>query len=155
MRPREDFSGLSRSYCKPCDAAYERKWLRENSSRSALYKRRSIIKRSAADPEFYRKLTLRKYGLTPETFRALLASQNDRCGACGASEPGGRHDTWHVDHDHACCPRGKSCGGCIRGILCQDCNLLLGHARDDVERLAAAIAYLNANRRPALRLVDP
>lgn len=31
-----------------------------------------------------------------------------------------------VDHDHKCCPGRKSCGRCIRGLLCDSCNLDLG-----------------------------
>jgi hypothetical protein len=47
-----------------------------------------------------------------------------------------------VDHDHACCPGGKSCGKCVRGLLCEWCNRILGLALDDPGRLAAAIRYL-------------
>jgi hypothetical protein len=29
-----------------------------------------------------------------------------------------------VDHDHACCQKkNRSCGKCIRGLLCHTCNI--------------------------------
>jgi hypothetical protein len=40
-----------------------------------------------------------------------------------------------VDHDHNCCGDQKSCSKCRRGIACNDCNLLIGLARDDPETL--------------------
>lgn len=50
----------------------------------------------------------------------------------------------HLDHDHTCCPGavGRSCGECLRGMLCQSCNVGLGHFKESVENLEAAIAYL-------------
>jgi len=47
-----------------------------------------------------------------------------------------------VDHDHECCPDEKSCGKCVRGLLCNWCNRMIGMARDDPQRLRSAIAYL-------------
>jgi hypothetical protein len=38
-----------------------------------------------------------------------------------------------------------SCGNCIRGLLCQDCNFILGLAKDSTDRLLAAAKYLDVN----------
>lgn len=75
----------------------------------------------------------RLYGLTPEQYTAFLEAQDHRCAICRTDEPKGK-GTWHVDHDHAT--------GRTRGLLCNSCNLALGHFADDTGRLEAAIAYL-------------
>jgi hypothetical protein len=51
----------------------------------------------------------------------------------------------HIDHDHACCPGHKSCGACVRGILCHACNKALGLLYDDPERIAGLLAYLESH----------
>lgn len=81
-----------------------------------------------------------QWGITLERYEALLATQEGRCAICRSQNSGKRG--WCVDHDHACCDRNGSCGGCVRGLLCGRCNALLGHAQDNPETLAAAIAYL-------------
>jgi hypothetical protein len=95
------------------------------------------------NPNWERDNTLRqKYGMEPEEYEALLASQGNACAICGTDTPVGR-GTWHVDHDHACCPTsGESCGDCVRGILCSRCNTALGGFQDDPKILLAAIDYL-------------
>jgi len=74
------------------------------------------------------------YGLTPEQYAALLKQQDNRCAICRTETPGGKGG-WHVDHDHAT--------DRVRGLLCNACNLMLGHAQDDPARLRAALAYLS------------
>jgi hypothetical protein len=42
----------------------------------------------------------------------------DGCEICG-DKP---ERSLHVDHDHKCCNAPKSCGNCVRGIICNRCN---------------------------------
>jgi len=91
----------------------------------------------AANPEKRKAIGRRahmkeKYGITPEQWDQMLADQDSRCAICRTDNPGKR--SWHVDHDHET--------GAVRGLLCNHCNLLLGHASDDTDVLLAAIAYL-------------
>lgn len=86
-------------------------------------------------------MLLNTYGVTLEAYDDMLSSQGDGCAICGVCEsPDG--SSLAVDHDHACCPGPKSCGDCVRGLLCRPCNQGLGNYADSVDRLRAAIAYL-------------
>lgn len=88
--------------------------------------------------ESRRRSNLMRYGLTHEDYERLKAKQGGRCAIC--REP---DDHLAVDHDHACCPtRKQSCGACIRGLLCRQCNIALGFLRDNLDIAAAAAAYL-------------
>jgi hypothetical protein len=80
---------------------------------------------------------LRLLGLTEGEYLDLLSKQDGRCAICKTDEPWGRSRTWHVDHDHE--------SGRVRGLLCSKCNRGIGYFQDDVNRLAAAIVYLNAS----------
>jgi hypothetical protein len=89
-----------------------------------------------------RQATLRKYNLTPEQFDELLAEQGYCCAICA----GEFVETPNVDHDHSCCPdRKRSCGKCIRGLLCSNCNNGIGRFRDDPEILRKAADYLESD----------
>lgn len=96
--------------------------------------------RRQQNPEQYRQADLVRrlrvqYGLTIKDYESLLAAQDHKCSICrrglDAFEP-------HVDHSHAT--------GQVRGLLCFNCNTGLGHFRDDITVLKAAIEYLD---RPA------
>jgi len=95
-----------------------------------------------------RKSMLKRYRLTPETYDAKLREQGGRCAICRSDDPGTHHGFWHIDHAHDCCPSGKAgtCGDCVRGLLCQSCNLGLGHFADDPDRLSAAAEYLRSHQ---------
>jgi hypothetical protein len=78
---------------------------------------------------------LTNYGKTPEQVQEMLKAQGSCCAICKTTDPGTKG--WVVDHDHECCPGTKSCGECIRGILCSRCNLGLGHFFEPKTVLAA------------------
>lgn len=89
-------------------------------------------------------LTAKNFGTTRQYLQVLLEEQNHRCAICRTDQPGGKWNTFHVDHDHGCCPEGgRSCGKCIRQYLCNRCNQLLGLARDEKRVLLAAVEYLD------------
>lgn len=86
-------------------------------------------------------MNLAKFGLTRNTYEALLAAQGGACAICDRPQ-WGNGNKYAVDHDHACCPGVKSCGKCVRGLLCNSCNSALGMMDDQPERLRKAAAYL-------------
>lgn len=69
----------------------------------------------------------RKYGLSTEEAHLLLLKG---CRICGNTE----EDRLVVDHNHVT--------GRFRGVLCRQCNLLLGMAREDCSILERAAEYL-------------
>lgn len=79
------------------------------------------------------------HGLTPTEFARMVDAQGGKCSICQQVPQGQR---LRVDHDHACCDSKYSCGKCIRGLLCSQCNAALGGFRDDPKLLEAAMRYL-------------
>lgn len=134
--------GQGRKECQLC-----REWKPESEYRphrttpDGLRARCQECYRSTYDPAASRaRMLMRNYRLTPEQYDALAAAQGNACATCGTKDSGGK--SWHIDHDHACCPGKKSCGSCLRGLLCSDCNQVLGKVRDDASTLARMIEYL-------------
>ena len=94
-----------------------------------------VCRKCFAEKERARWLRV-NYGMMLEDFEALLVSQDFKCAICAVQFSPDEHDrTPCVDHSHA--------EGRVRGLLCHACNLGLGHFDDDVDRLRAAIAYLD------------
>lgn len=89
----------------------------------------------------YKDRDLRKmYNITLAEYDDMLLAQNGVCAICHGVNPG--EDALSVDHDHRCCPGKKSCGGCVRGLLCRKCNTGLGAFDDNVALLELASSYL-------------
>lgn len=80
------------------------------------------------------------YSITPERYYRMLLSQGGVCAICKLEPERGRRLC--VDHDHACCPDKKSCGECVRGLLCVRCNWTLGRVEEVAGGGAAFDAYL-------------
>ena len=87
----------------------------------------------AAHPGSHR---LKRYGIGFAEWNAMFTAQNEACAICGTKDSRGRG--WQLDHDHG---NGRS-----RGILCHQCNLLLGVSGDSVDTLTSAIQYLQDHR---------
>lgn len=88
---------------------------------------------------------LRKFRITLAEYELLLAKQGGKCAICSTVEcPTGKQ--FAVDHDHRCCPGAKTCGKCIRGLLCNNCNYILGLLHDDTHHARRVIQYLERGR---------
>jgi len=129
---------MGEAACDACGAAQRAFTAERNGQPEQRERRRAEY---LANREKYAARNLLRYGVTVEQYDALLAAQGGGCAICGSKDPRGR-GRFHVDHDHSCCPGQKSCGQCVRGLLCGGCNPGLGAFGDDPERLIAAAAYL-------------
>jgi len=85
----------------------------------------------------------RTYNITIDQYDQMLADQNGQCAICGTNEP----EWFDVDHDHACCDKKGSCGACVRGLLCNDCNTAIARLKDSPTRARAAASYLERTGR--------
>lgn len=79
-----------------------------------------------------------KYGITEAEYVELLTAQGGGCAICGGPQVDRRGSVeFCIDHDHAT--------NAVRGLLCTPCNLMIGYAGDDVDRLRGAIRYLGGD----------
>ena len=62
------------------------------------------------------------------------------CMVCGS------FDRLTLDHDHSCCPTGKSCRNCVRGILCHKCNTAAGLLNDNPDIMLSLATYILKNK---------
>jgi hypothetical protein len=89
-----------------------------------------------------RRRTLRRYGITEQVWDHMLARQGGKCAVCRTDTPGGRGETWHIDHDHVT--------GQVRGLLCQRCNLAIGMLGDSPDLMRTALRYVESHRQMEL-----
>lgn len=131
-------------WCKKCCVEYSREYrtknhtvLLENARKHYTEHKEEVrvrrSKRYANNPSVYREAKLkREFGITLEEYDSVLQNQGGVCAICGKvpseSKPLG------VDHNHET--------GKVRGLLCDNCNLILGLAHDNSDILSKAAIYL-------------
>lgn len=131
---------MTGTQCGSC----QRKFVSEDDSRfksrCRTCKRIALPKPKVRTPSHHKDMNLRnRYGVTLAQFEFLLDSQEYACAICGMELNAdlaykGQSTKPIVDHCHET--------GDVRGILCNGCNLIIGHAKDDIDRLSRAIVYL-------------
>jgi hypothetical protein len=88
----------------------------------------------------YKQVT-KLYGLTKEAYLNMIRSQDNKCAICKRKETTlnkrGLVRPLCVDHCHV--------SGKVRALLCNHCNSMLGHARDNKELLLSAVSYLTTH----------
>jgi hypothetical protein len=123
---------LRHAHCRQCVSA------RNKADRPQALKRERAW--AAANPEkrlkkSHREGLRKNYGMKPQDYADLLNAQAGRCAICKTDNSGRKRDThFYVDH----CHKTKK----VRGLLCHNCNLGIGHLRDDISLVEAALRYL-------------
>ena len=125
--------------CEPKRKAWQINNREKCRAYSANYKSKLSPERRKEVKKYQLRHDLFKlYGITQEDYDALLEKQHGVCAICHKpSKPGGKRSAsrLHVDHDHET--------GRVRGLLCNRCNLGIGHLHDSPVLLLSALKYLN------------
>lgn len=129
-KPRKRINGLI--HCRTCDT-----YLQEDSFS------KTFTDCTKCKTENQHKRTVKKHGISYDQYLDMLSSQNNKCKICENEEKSSK-SRLSIDHDHSCCPGENSCGKCVRGLLCSNCNMSLGNAKDSIEILEKMIEYLKA-----------
>lgn len=120
----------------------------KNNSRNEKYKndpefrekvKQKVREYNRKNPDKKLSQHLSEFGLTIDDYNNMMSKQNNTCAIC--HEKGDmtkKYRQLSVDHDHTT--------GKVRGLLCSNCNFLLGHARDNIDILNNAINYLKENQ---------
>jgi hypothetical protein len=127
IRPEKGYREKS---CKECRYAQAR----SNKNRAANVAR---YRSSDKYKESIRRGVLKKYGLTIEEYNNVVESQDGLCAICKNPETRtirGKLKSLSVDHDHKT--------GRVRGIICDNCNTILGRVKDSEDHLLALLDYL-------------
>jgi hypothetical protein len=75
-----------------------------------------------------------QYKISIANYNKILISQNNKCAICKSTDNKNiKNNVFYIDHDHNCCSGRISCGKCIRGLLCNHCNVGLGALHDNID----------------------
>mgnify|MGYP001563191511 CR=1 FL=1 len=120
------------SYCRECQSILVKKWRKDNIEYVKEKAKIKYINKSTPESRRRNKY-LTRYGITLEEFKKMENEQMGLCAIC--QRPPVRHKkVLCVDHCHETEK--------VRGLLCDDCNNLLGRAKDNPMILISAVVYL-------------
>jgi len=123
------------SRCKSCSNDANRQWRAANAG----YEKARYAKQKVETRERH---LVRKYGVDLAAYNEMLALQGGVCAICSKPESKEHHGVLHVDHCHST--------GRVRGLLCRNCNHVLGLMRDDAALMIRAAEYLQLSQIPEL-----
>jgi len=124
------------SICKACkkEATYE--WRAKNKDK---YNAGAKKWRDNNKDKEYGHEAKRRYGVSLEEYNNMLKAQDFKCAICGkVHNDKVKRGRLYIDHDHQT--------NKVRKLLCSGCNSMLGYAKDSIETLEKAIAYLKDNK---------
>jgi len=119
--------GRLRSACKEC---HNKKAMQRYHTRPAT--------REAHRKAAYR-YTLKRYGMSIEDKEAMFKEQGGECGICGKEFKNVFDRDTQVDHCHKSEGKGAVI---VRGLLCNNCNNMIGKVGDDITLLERGITWL-------------
>lgn len=103
---------FAKGMCKLC---HNTLWRRANPDRVRIHRKR--------------KECISKYGITLDDRDAMIQAQNGQCAICHEHP-----EKLVIDHNHST--------GLVREMLCNQCNWVLGMARERIDVLKNAVLYL-------------
>ena len=123
---------------------------RSESNKAYYYRNRDKIEAKRSTPEYNLRTRAMKYSLTTGRLDAMIkmgCKMKMSGSVCGGA--------LCVDHDHKCCPGKKSCGKCVRGILCINHNRIVAQLEHDWESTMYAInVYLGGFTKHGMMLIE-
>lgn len=133
------------SQCKQCRNSWGKEYRNTHPEKgrewARNWRKNNPRNKLAADLKFSFKITV-------EAYENMYRYQNGACAICQGQNTNGKRLS--VDHSHVT--------GAIRGLLCQQCNSMLGMSKDSIERLRSAAEYLEKSQVPtnpaSMRKVD-
>jgi len=129
-----------RSQCKACEAEKQRERHKKTPNEILNRKRRAWERKNPEKHKLQQwRRRCRAAGIIEEDIPLVLdrLKEKKECDICGegVDNLGGKNkDTLTIDHDHNT--------GAFRGLLCNRCNLGIGHFQDCTGNLERAIQYL-------------
>lgn len=131
---RRDSKG--RKKCTMCA-----QWKAEDDFRGRPERNNALSSRcKGCDVARDKRTTASRHGLSQKQNTALGTTCKNR----GCSKRNLVGSDRCIDHDHTCCPGKYSCGRCVRGILCRECNKIEGILRKNKVRIAGISQYLRS-----------